>query len=59
MLTFANIKAVLLKGKMALPSGFAGDRNNRTFGMKKSERSLAGNLVKPSMKLQKLWRGLP
>ena len=35
ILTFANIKAVLLKGKMALPSGFAGDRKKRTFGKKK------------------------
>lgn len=36
MLTFADIKRILLKEKMALPSGFAGDRNNRTFGNKKT-----------------------
>lgn len=35
-LTFTYIKAALFKKKMALPGGFAGRRNNRTFGKKKA-----------------------
>ena len=35
MLTFTYIKAALFKGKMTLPSEFAGDRKKRTFGKKK------------------------
>lgn len=52
MLTFANIKTALFKKKWLCQAGLrAIGRSERSE--RKSERSLAENLVKPSIKLQK------